>query len=140
MWDFELDRARTIPRDATEHPDFKIAEIFETNSPPNSVRESGYPNAENYQRWEWSAINWMLARFDECLESTNNNETPTEIRNRIGIMPIISGYSIRLNDLDVYYNIKHEEVLDGHFNPERILNQMVKAADIPVEQRRDRFT
>ena len=108
VWDFELDRARTIPRDAIEHPDFKIAEIFETDSPPNSVREGGYPNAENYQRWKWSAINWMLARFDEYLESTNNSETPTEIRNRIDTMPIISGYSIRLNDLDVYYNIKHE--------------------------------
>jgi len=139
VWDFELDRARTIPRDVIEDPNFKIADIFDANSPPNSVREGGYPDAENYQRWEWPAINWMLARFEGYLDSVNNGEMPTDILNRIDIMPIMLGYSIRIIELNVYYNITHEEVLNRHFKPERIINQMVEAAEIPVEQRKDRF-
>ena len=37
------------------------------------------------------------------------------------------GYSLQLDDSDVIYNLAHDKVLDDHFNPKWIVDQMINA-------------
>ena len=145
VWDFEKGKNRTFDRKVFEDPKFNIAEIFskpETIRTPTSVREGGYPLInEDYDRWEWPAINWMHARLSGQLELIDERNAPTKVakENRIDVQPTMFGYSVQLDESDITYNLSHEEVLDKHFSPERIINEMIAAREIRKEERGDRF-
>ena len=114
----------------------------ETIRTPTSVREGGYPLIdEDYDQWEWPAINWMHARLNGQLELINERNAPTNVakENRIDVQPTMFGYSVQLDESDITYNLSHEEVLDKHFSPERIINEMITAREIRKEERGDRF-
>ena len=51
-------------------------------------------------------------------------------REKVKIWPALDGYCIYLVDTDVFYNVRHEEVLGDAFNPRRILNQMRAARSL----------
>ena len=48
----------------------------------------------------------------------------------ISIWPSMSGYCIHLNGTDMFYDLKHVEVLGDTFNPGRVLNQMRMARSL----------
>ena len=144
VWDFVNGGSRTFTRNDINDPDFDISGIFDTPEPERpmtSVREGGYPVIEEYQRWDWPAINWMCARLNGQLESVDEGNAPEGIRNedRIDVQPTMFGYSIQLDESDVIYNVTHEEVLDEHFSPEWIIDQMLTARRVPEENRGDKF-
>ena len=135
---------RTFPKDKINDPDFDIIEIFtnpETNRTPTSVREGGFPKVRIYNQWEWPAINWMTARLRGQLEFVDDGGAPKGVtdNNRIDVQPTMFGYSIQLDESDIIYNLTHEEVLDEHFSPEWIIDQMITAWRVPVENRGERF-
>jgi hypothetical protein len=55
------------------------------------------------------------------------------------VQPTMKGYSIQLDESDIVYHVTHEEVLDKHFSPEQIINELLEARRTPVERRGDRF-
>jgi hypothetical protein len=62
IWDFVNRRDRTFTREDVDDPNFNVAEAFAAPEPdrtPTSAREGGYPDAENYQQWDWPAIRWL---------------------------------------------------------------------------------
>jgi hypothetical protein len=144
VWDFMNKRDRTFDRNDIEKPGFSIAEIFanpEPNRTPTSVREGGYPDAENYQPYDWPAVYWLYIRLLGQLEMVDEGNVPegTKPENRVDVQPTMSGYSIQLDESDIVYNVTHEEVLDVHFSPEWIIDHMISARRIPAENRGDRF-
>ena len=145
IFDFENGGNRSFPKEAMNDPNFGIADIFSEpqNRTPKSVLEGGYPllEGEKYQRWDWPAINWMHARLSGQLELVDEDNAPpgTLKENRIDVQPTMWGYSIQLDESDVLYNLTHEEVLDEHFSPEWIIDQMLTARNIPEENRDERF-
>ena len=144
VWDFANGGSRTFDRRDIDDPKFDIADIFsrpETNRTPSSVREGGYPPLGIYQRCDWPAINWLHARLTGQLEFADGRNAPSDIKpeNRIDIQPTMDGYSVQLDESDVIYNMTHEEVLDDRFSPERIINLILSARQIPSDERGDRF-
>ena len=131
-------RQRTFVRCEIDDPDFDIAGIFtrlELNRTPMSVREGGYPDLENYQRWEWPAINWMQARLNGQLNFVDEGNAPEGVNDneRIDVQPTMFGYSIQLDKSDLIYNVTHEEVLDERFSPEWIIDHILTARNVPAE-------
>jgi hypothetical protein len=47
----------------------------------------------------------------------------------------MDGYCIHLEGTDIFYEVKHAEVLGNAFNPKRILDQMVSMVTVPDEFR-----
>jgi len=144
VWDFAKGEDRTFDRSELESPEFNIAEIFEKPEPnrtPTSVREGGYPDLGDYQRRDWPAINWMHARLTGQLNLVDEGNAPDGVKegNRIDIQPTMFGYSVQLDESDIIYNVTHEEVLDKHFSPEWIIDQMLTARNVPAENRGDKF-
>ena len=144
VWNFETGGIRTFERNILNNPSFDIVEIFnkpEANRTPTSVREGGYPDLGDYNRWEWPAINWMTARLRGQLEFVDEDNAPLGVKaeDRINIQPTMKGYSIQLDESDIVYHITHEEVLDKHFSPERIINELLEARRIPAEWRGNKF-
>jgi Holliday junction resolvase RusA-like endonuclease len=145
IWDFVNGGERTFARAELEDPNFSIADIFkkpEPNRTPTSVREGGYPDAENYLRWDWPAIKWLYRRLSRQLEFADGNNAPDGVKeeDRIDVQPTMFGYSVQLDESDIVYNLTHEEVLDEHFSPEWIIDHMLTARHVPSEDRGDRFT
>jgi hypothetical protein len=144
VWDFMKGCDRTFDRNDIEKPGFNIAEVFanpEPNRTPTSVREGGYPDAENYQPYDWPAVYWLYKRLLIQLEFADEGNAPegTNPENRVDVQPTMSGYCIQLDESDIVYNVTHEEVLDVHFSPEWIIDHMISARRIPAENRGDRF-
>ena len=144
VWKFEEETNRTFARKDLDDPEFDIARIFaspEPNRTPTSVREGGYPVIENYDRWEWPAINWMQKRLNGQLEFVDEGNAPEGVRdeNRIDVQPTMFGYSIQLDESDLIYNVTHEEVLNDRFSPEWIIDHMLTARHVPSELRGERF-
>ena len=144
VWNFQNGGSRTFPRDAIDDPSFDIAEIFampEPIRPPTSVREGGYPDLGDYQRWEWPAINWLHARLSGQLEFADEGNAPNGLSNehRIDIQPTMWGYSVQLDESDIIYHLTHEDVLDKRFSPEAVINQLIEARSTPAEQRGEKF-
>ena len=144
IWDFVNGGSRTFERHELDDPLFDLAGIFDRPEPDrifSSVREGGYPDLGDYQRWDWPAINWMRARLRGQLEYVDGHNAPddTRLEDRIDVQPTMWGYSIQLDESDVIYNITHEEVLDKHFSPEWIIDQMLTARNVPAEYRGDKF-
>jgi hypothetical protein len=108
---------------------------------PTSVREGRYPDAENYQPYDWPAVYWLYIQLLGQLEMVDEGNVPegTKPENRVDVQPTMSGYSIQLDESDIIYNVTHEEVLDVHFSPEWIIDHMISARRIPAENRGDRF-
>jgi hypothetical protein len=62
IWDFKNDENRRFARSKLNDLAFSIAKIFvkpQMNRTPMSVWEGGYPDLDDYNRYEWPAINWM---------------------------------------------------------------------------------
>ena len=139
IWDFINGGSRTFARESIDDPDLDLAGIFDR---PDSDRvmkpvwEGGYPDTE-----KWSAIDWIRVRLNHQLEFIDSANTSNDIRNkeRIDVQPTMFGYSIQLDELDLIYNVTHEEVLDEHFSPIWIVDHLLAARNIPAENRGDRF-
>ena len=71
----------------------------------------------------------MKARLSGQLNFVDKDNTPKDVKdkNRIDIQPTMFGYSIQLDESDIIYNVTHEEVLDEHFSPKWIIDQMLTA-------------
>ena len=87
-------------------------------------------------------MNWLHARLTEQLESVDDGNAPDGIKkdNRIDIQPTMFGYSVQLDESDLIFNLTHEEVLGDHFNPKRVIDQILAAQRIPADDRGDKFT
>ena len=68
-------------------------------------------------------------RLNSQLNFINEGNAPEDVKdkNRIDIQPTMFGYSIQLNESDIIYNVTHEEVLNEHFSPKWIIDQMLMA-------------
>ena len=53
----------------------------------------------------------------------------------ISVWPALDGYCLHLDGTDVFYTIKHAEVLGDMFNPKRLLNQMRSVKLLSEEDR-----
>ena len=53
----------------------------------------------------------------------------------VKVWPALDGYCTHLEGTDIFYTIKHAEVLGDMFNPGRILDQMLTMRDVPFEDR-----
>ena len=53
----------------------------------------------------------------------------------VKVWPTVDGYCIHLEGTDIFYSVKHAEVLGDAFNPKRILNQMVEIERVPEGSR-----
>ena len=87
VWDFVNGRSRMFTRDKLNNPDFDIAVIFDGPEPdrtPTSVREGGYPDLGDYNRWDWPAINWMRARLNSQLNFVDEGNAPKDVCHRHG--------------------------------------------------------
>ena len=106
-----------------------------------SVREGRFPDPGNYNQWDWPAINWMRVQLNNQLNFVNKHNAPEDIKdkNRIDVQPTMFGYSIQLNESDIIYNVMHKEVLNEHFSPEWIIDQILMARNVPAEYRGDNF-
>ena len=140
---YTIGQSRTFARREIDDPNFKIVEIFsrvDSNSTPKPVREGGFPVIEDYNRWEWPAINWLKARLTGQLELVDENP-PDDVKkeNRIDVQPTMFGYSIQLDESDVIYNLTHEEVLNKRFNWEWIIDHILAARNVPKENRGEKF-
>ena len=138
-------KIRTIAIDKIGNPAIDITNAFrtpETSRTPGSVREGGFPVIDEYNKWEWPAINWMMARLRGQLLSVDKHNAPEGVKDkdRIDVQPTMFGYSIQLDESDIIYNISHEEVLDKFFGPGWIIDQMITAWKVPADNRGDRFT
>ena len=51
-------------------------------------------------------------------------------KDEVEIWPALNGYCLYLADTDIFYNVRHEEVLRDAFNPRCILNQMQAAKSL----------
>ena len=136
---------RTITIDKISNPAFNIMDAFktpETNRNPGSVQEGGFTVIDGYNKWEWPAINWMTARLRGQLLSVDRHNALEGVKDkdRIDVQPTMFSYSVKLDELDIIYNISHEEVLDELFSPEWIIDQMIMAWKVPADNRGDRFT
>ena len=144
IWDFQNGGSRSFARKKLDDPDFNLAGIFtdpEPNRPPKSVREGGYPSIENYQPWEWPAINWLHARLNGQLEYIDEGNGPDDITpgNRIDVQPTMHGYSLQLDESNLIYNLTHDEIRDQGFSPEWVIDHILAARKVPAEDRGDRF-
>jgi hypothetical protein len=145
IWDFVNRRDRTFTREDIDDPNFDVAVAFAAPEPdrtPTSVREGGYPDAENYQQWDWPAVHWLYLRLIGQLEYADPDGAPegTKPEHRIDIQPTMFGYSVQLDESDLIYNVTHEEVLNERFSPEWIIDQILTARRVPAENRGERFT
>ena len=144
VWDFKKSIEWTFPTSSIKEPGFNIAEIFanlEQNRTLTSICEGRYPIIKEYKRWEWPAIYWIQAWLASQLEFIDEANKPLNVRNedQINMQPTMFGYSIQLNESDVIYNVTHEEVIDKHFSPEHIINQMLAFRNVPVEKQDNQF-
>ena len=146
IWNFINGENQTFDRNELEEQDFDIKGIFtcpELNRASTSVREGGYPLTENkiYNCWEWPTINWLQACLNGQLEFVDKGNAPNRLRDkdRIDVQPMMFGYSIQLDELDVVYNLTHEEVFDDYFNPEWVIDHILTAQCVPADNRGSRF-
>ena len=137
-------KIRMITIDKMSNPAFNITDAFktpETNRTPGSVWEGGFPVINEYNKWEWLAINWMTAQLRGKLLSVDKHNTPEGVKDkdRIDVQPTMFSYSVQLDELDIIYNTSHKEVLDEFFSLEWIIDQMIMTQKVPAENRGDRF-
>ena len=100
-------------------PKFSLSDVhaLKANTDMSCIREGGYRDRRNYKKWEWSALAWLRNMMSEQLLFESSRES-------VWIWPAMNGYSLHLNNTDVYYNLTHAEVLGDTFNPKCVLNQM----------------
>ena len=100
-------------------PNFRLSHVHATgaNDDLSCIREGGYRNRSTYRIWEWSALNW--------LQETMRDQLMFELSgDLVSVWPALDGYCLNLYGTDVFYDMKHSEVLGDVFNPKRVLNQM----------------
>jgi transposase InsO family protein len=87
----------------------------------------GRVNWNNYKIWDWTALAWLKDTMNEQARSSGDG--------LVGVWPALDGYCLNLTGTNVFYGLKHAEVLGAAFNPRRILNQMHVAVTIREEDR-----
>ena len=137
IWDFENGGNRIFSRDDLDNPSFKIAKIFEapkTDRNSTAVQEGGFPIIDEYNQWDWPAVNWLQARLLGQLDYVDKGNTPTGTPNekRIDVQPMMFRYSVQLDESNIIYDLTHEEVLDQRFSPEKVIDQLLEARKVPV--------
>ena len=100
-------------------PDFRLLDLYDplANTGRSCVREGGYRNRKKYEVWEWTALDWLR----ETMAGQVAFESGYEI---VSVWPGMDGYSLHLCGTNVFYRLKHAEVLGDMFNPKRVLSQM----------------
>ena len=100
-------------------PNFRLSHVHATgaNDDLSWIREGGYRNRGTYQIWEWSELDW--------LQETMRDQPMFELSgDLVSVWPALDGYCLHLYGTDVFYDIKHSEVLGEVLNPKRVPNQM----------------
>ena len=100
-------------------PNIRLSHVHATsaNDDLSCIREGGYRHWSTYQIWEWSALNW--------LQETMRDQLMFELSgDLISVWPALDRYCLNLYGTDIFYDMKHSEVLGDAFNPKRVLNQM----------------
>jgi len=95
-------------------------------------RDRNHSERPNYKTWEWSVLEELRnvmnsQRLRDCGKSSIEATA-----NPVNVWPALDGYCIHLEGTDVFYALKHTEVLGDAFNPKRILNQMTAMEEIRV--------
>ena len=101
-----------------EDSSFRLADVhaLEANSDISQcIREGGYRNRRNYKIWEWPALKWLRDTMQEQISFEYSNDL-------ISVWPALDGYCLHLSGTDVFYTVKHAEVLGDTFNPKRVSN------------------
>jgi hypothetical protein len=101
-----------------------------------SVPKGGSNPTGIYKRWSWPAIYWLRRWLSIELGVQDVKEIPTE--DRIDVQPTMTGYSVQIDD-EIFYNISHEEVVDGDVRAEWVIEHMMSAKKLPIEERGERF-
>ena len=145
VWDFMNGGNRSFATKDLNNPSFNIAGIFmspEPNRTSMSVQEGRFLCIENYDRWDWLAVSWLHARLTRQLEAVDKGNAPEGVKknNRIDVQPTMFRYSVQLDESDLIYNLTHKEILDQHFSPEWVIDQILMAQRVLAENRGDRFT
>jgi hypothetical protein len=111
------------------------------NRRPAPVPEGRSGHPENYKRWSWPAIRWLkewLALELDVQDGTNRPEGVSKV-GRIDVQPTMNGYSVQIDEADMFYNIRHEEVIDGDIKAEWVIEHLLSTRNIPLEDRGERF-
>ena len=111
-------------------PNFRLADVhaLDANTGLTCIREGGYRNRREYEIWEWSALKWLQKIMQEQVLSELGDEI-------VSVWPAMDGYCLHLAGTDVFYSLRHAEVLGDMFNPKRVLNQMRAAKSLNKESR-----
>ena len=111
-------------------PNFRLSDVHALNANANlsCSQEGGYRNRRTYQIWEWPALKWLRDTMSDQLGYESSED-------RVGVWPAMDGYCLHLGGTDVFYGLRHSEVLGDRFNPRRVLNQMRAAKSIDKQYR-----
>jgi len=111
-------------------PNFRLADVhaLDANTDISCIREGGYRNRRDYKIWEWLALKWLKETLQGQILFESGNDS-------VSVWPALDGYCLHLDGTDVFYNIKHAEVLGDTFNPRRVLNQMQKMMSVDEANR-----
>ena len=111
-------------------PNSSLADIHppEANTDLSCIREGGYRNLRDYKVWEWSVPSWLQRTMAEQIQFESSTDS-------VNIWLALDGYCIHLDGTDIFYGLKHAEVLGDTLNPRRVLNQMRAATLVEKENR-----
>lgn len=100
-------------------PHFDLTNMFDTvsNTDWSCVQEGGFRDHQNYDRWNWSAIDWLIDLTSHQVEFEQTEE-------RVTIKPSMDRYCLNIAGTNVHYEVTHSKVLGNSFNIQRILNLM----------------
>ena len=100
-------------------PNFRLSHVHATgaNDDMSCIWKGGYRDRSTYQIWKWLALNWLQESIRDQLIFESSGDM-------ISVWPALDGYCLHLSGMDVFYDIRHSEVLGDAFNPKRVLNQM----------------
>ena len=132
--------ALDIAASRLDDPEFRLSDVYLANANTGSacIQKGGWYLWTRYQRrrhqykkWEWSGINDLKSIMNSqrlCERERMGTEMSAE---PVKVWPAMDGYCIHLENTDVFYGIKHAEVLADSFNPKRIIDQMVAMIPVP---------
>ena len=124
-------------------PRFRLGDVYSAsaNTDPICVWEGGWyrwlrdrygrnkRTHPRYEPYQWTAIKNLRDVLDSERQRMN---IP---KNTVKVWPALDGYCVHLEGTDIFYTIKHAEVLGDAFNPGRVLDQMLTMRDVPFEDR-----
>ena len=98
-----------------------------------------YP--DGYKYWSWPALWWLCRWLVLELDIQDGVNCPEGVskEDRVDIQPMMTGYSLQIDSSDIFYNISHEEVVDGNVKAEWVIKHILSAKSIPLKEQGEHF-